>query len=250
VKSPTTYPLLPFCCMMAPNAMNKDPISSPTRDETLLCPFQPKTNHHPPSLNVGKPPTTQTQPMAPPITSSVDNYPSDSSDVLKIFNQSPLLHTDRQGSYLTSISDLTSSVCCKHNEEWATGPQQKPAERDETDHIATIIKLKMKLAQAQAKNDQLALLLRQCMKEKMDLKCEMRASSSSSNEPKKSSPAHNRHHSFHAPPSYLPTNNMQRGHPTAHVHIIHESIVWNEETNSTIGRPKLITHTSFGMRRK
>jgi hypothetical protein len=110
--------------------------------------------------------------MAPPITSRADDYTSDSSDVLKIFNQS-LLHTDRQESYLTVISDLTLSVGCKRNEEWATDPQQKPAERDEQDHIATIIKLKMQLAQAQAKNDQLALLLRQCMKEKMDLKCEM-----------------------------------------------------------------------------
>jgi len=178
--------------------------------------------------------------MAPPITSRADDYTSDSSDVLKIFNQS-LLHTDRQESYLTVISDLTLSVGCKRNEEWATDPQQKPAERNEHDHIATIIKLKMQLAQAQAKNDQLALLLRQCMTEKMDLECEMRASSRSSNEPTKSRPAQNRHHSFHLPPSYVPTNNVQRVHPTAHVNSTHESIVWHEETISTIGRPKLIT---------
>jgi hypothetical protein len=238
---------------MAPNAINHpDPTASPTRDETLLNPFQPKTktDQYPHSLSLGKPPATQTERIAPPpITSSVDNYPSDSSDALKIFNQT-LLHTHHQGSHLTAISDLTFEQGCKTNEEWATGPEKNPVKRDETDHIAIIIKLKMQLALAQAKNDQLALLLRQCTAEKMDLECEMRASLRRSNEPTKSRPAHNRHHSFHAPSSYQPTNNMQRVHPTAHVHRTHESIIWHEETITTNVRPNKINYIDKLMTQK
>lgn len=243
--------------MMAPSATNPDQFASPTRDETLLSSFQPKIYHLSPSLNLGKSPTTQTQRIASPsITSRDDAYPSDSSDALKLFNQSSLRHEDRKGSHLTAISDLTYEFA--GNEEWDTGPKQKQkfSEGDETDHIATIINIKMQLAQAQAKNDHLTMLLRQCMTEKIELECKMRAQLRSSGRTatvKRS--AYNHHHSFHAPPSYeqpthappsyQPANNVQRvHHPTVHVHSTHEPIVWHEETLSTNGGPNKVGYVN------
>jgi len=223
--------------MMAPNANNHlDPSYA----------FQPKMTHHPTSINRGKPstPQTQSQRVAPSlVTSRVDDYPPDSADTLKMFNES-LQQGDRQGSHLSTMSDVTLEFGCNLNEDWTNVPHQKPftAKRDETDHLATIINLKMELAQAHAKNDQLALLLRQCMAEKMDIECKMRASLRSSNMQTQSEPAHNHRHSFHAPPSYQPTKHVHRTNSMEHAPSTHKPRVWHEEVLCTSARQNKIDY--------
>ena len=246
--------------MMAPNASNRVQSSASPRssDEKMtLSSFQPKTADHPTSINPAGQFTAQTQAIAPsPIAANVSDYPPDSivdEDALKEFNES-LQHCNSKGTHLTTMSDLTSELGCMLNENWPTAdPDRKPAapktKRDKTDHVATIIELKMDLAQAHAKNDQLLLLLRQCMAEKMELESKMRASLPSSSRQTKREPAHSHHHSFHAPPSHLssrepahnhhhsfhapPRQHIHRMHPTAHVLSTPKPMAWREETLCT-----------------
>jgi len=207
----------------------------------FLSIFQTKTTHNPTSINRGKSLTTQAQQqiIAPsPVTSRAIDYPPDSAYALKAFNECLLQHEDSQDN-LSAISDVTSEFGCRRNEGWLrpTDPHQhqKPlaAKRDGRDHLATIINLKMELAQAHAENDKLVLLLRQCMAEKMDLECKMRASLHSSNTQAKSEVAHDRRHTFHAPPSFRPTRHIHRVPSLEHGLSTHTPMAWHRETLCT-----------------
>ena len=252
---------------MAPDASNLDQSYASPRSSAA---FQPKTVDHPTAINPGQ--LTAPQPIAPsPIAPQVNDYPSDSiadaDDALKMFNISLLQHCNSKGTHLTTMSDLTSELGCMINEEWPTaGPVRKPAapktKRDETDHLATIIDLKMDLAQAHAKNDQLLLLLRQCMAEKMELESKMRASLPSSSMQTKREPAHSNHHSFHAPPSRQPSSEPSQNHhhsfhappsyqPSQQIHRVHptEYVVSAPKPRATFREETLCTnahHTKIG----
>lgn len=201
--------------------------------------FKPKTTHHSTSVNRGKPSTTEAQQkiIAPsPVASSANGYPPDSAHALKAFNEC-LQHEGSQDN-LSAISDVTSEFGGRrnHNDDWLmdTHQHQHPLapKSDETDHLATIINLKMKLAQAHAENDKLALLLRQCMAEKTDLECKLRASiQHSSNTQAKIEVAYDRRHS--APMSFRPTRHIHRVHSQEHVLGTHTPMAWHGETLCT-----------------
>lgn len=201
--------------------------------------FKPKTTHYSTSVNRGKSSTTQQQIAPTPVASRANDYPPDSAYVLKAFNEC-LQHEDPGiSSNLSAISDVTSEFGGRrnHNEDRPVDQHQHQipvsAKRDETDHLATIINLKMELAQAHAENDKLALLLRQCMAEKMDLECKMSASLHSSSTQAKSEVAIDRRHSIHAPPSFRPTRHIHRVHSQEYVLSTHTPTAWHGETLCT-----------------
>ena len=199
--------------------------------------FKPKTTHYSTSVNRGKSSTTQQQIAPSPLSYRANDYPPDSAYVLKAFNEC-LQHEGSQDN-LSAISDVTSEFGGRrnHNEDWPmdTHQHQQPLapKRDETDNLATIINLKMELAQAHAENDKLALLLRQCMAEKTDLECKMRASLHSSNMQAKSEVPLDRRHTIHAPHSFRPTRHIHRVHSQEYVLSTHTPTAWHGETLCT-----------------
>ena len=255
--------------MMAPNASNQDQSSASPHsydEQMFLSASQSKMSDHPGPLSAP-------QPVAPsPIVADVNDYPPDvideGDDALKIFNES-LKHSNSKGTHLSAMSDLTSELGCMLNEDWYTSsPNRKPLaprskKRDDTDYLATIIELKVDLAQAHAKNDQLLLLLRQCMTEKMELESKMKmlASLPSSSMQTKREPAHNHHHSFHAPPTSQSSSEPAQNHHhsfhappprqlTEHVLSTPKPTAWREETLYTNAHHAKTDYVSKLMARK
>lgn len=216
----------------------------------MSSPFQPKIFPPSPSFNLEKPAAAEGQAQEVVVDSSIPcthssfEYPSASDnpeDSLQLFNQSFHHKKDRQESHLTNVSDITfpklASMPDADEKSTASNPKPiTPTQGDEEDLIATIIKLKVQLAQAQSKNDQLSLMLRQCLSEKMDLECEMRASGinnkfNNNKQMNSYDVTRNRPDSFHTAPM-LPQE-QEAVRTKEFVHDNHESVVWREETIST-----------------